>query len=100
VYGFTYSPGLLNAPLFATRRFRGYEVHKLPTGDTFVVGYADRATASQLAERSEASVKIQPEPVPGADVLVVVPYARILRHRQYAAPNQDGFTVMVAAAQA
>ena len=29
VYGFTYSPGLLNAPLFAVRRYRSYEIHKL-----------------------------------------------------------------------
>ena len=97
VYGFTYSPGLLNAPLFSTRRYRGYEIHKLPAGETFVIGYAEQATASTLAKPEEATVKIQPEPVPGADVLVVVPYSRILRHRQYAAPNQDGFTVMVAA---
>jgi hypothetical protein len=25
VYGFTYSPGLVNAPLFAMRRYRSYE---------------------------------------------------------------------------
>ena len=29
VYGFTYSPGLDNAPLFAMRRYRSYETHKL-----------------------------------------------------------------------
>ena len=37
-YGFTYSPGLPNAPLFAVRRYRSYEIHKLPGGDTFIVG--------------------------------------------------------------
>ncbi len=29
VYGFTYSPALVNAPLFTTRRYRSYETHKL-----------------------------------------------------------------------
>ena len=96
VYGFTYSPGLPNAPLFAVKRYRSYEVHKTPGGDAFVVGYADAETARQIAGRSEGAVRIQPEPSETADALVFVPYSRILRHRQYAAPNQDGFSVMLA----
>jgi len=35
VYGYTYSPGLRNAPLFATRRYRSYEVHKRVDGEAF-----------------------------------------------------------------
>jgi hypothetical protein len=37
VYGCTYSPGLPNAPLFATRRYRSYDVHQLASGEIFVV---------------------------------------------------------------
>jgi hypothetical protein len=40
VYGFTYSPGLPSAPLFAVRRYRCYETHKLPSGDVYVIGFA------------------------------------------------------------
>jgi hypothetical protein len=93
VYGYTYSPGLQNAPLFAARRYRSYEVHKLATGETFIVAYADRATVQQIASVSEVSVRVQAEATPDAMVLVRVPYSRIQRHRQYAAPNQDGFFV-------
>ncbi len=32
IYGFTYSPGLPNAPLFAVRRYRSFETHKLASG--------------------------------------------------------------------
>jgi hypothetical protein len=97
VYGFTYSPGLPNAPLFAARRFRSYETHKLPTGDVLVVAYADAATAAQIAnESSEVTVRVHPEGQPGADLLVTIPYSRIRQHRQYAAPNQDGFLVTLA----
>jgi hypothetical protein len=32
--------------------------------------------------------------------LVTIPYSRIHHHRQYAAPNQDGFTVTVRPAPA
>jgi hypothetical protein len=28
-------------------------------------------------------------------VLVTIPYSSMRRHRQYASPNQDGFTVTV-----
>ena len=99
VYGYTYSPGLPNAPLFATRRYRSYETHKLAGGEVFVVAYADETTARQIASASaDVTVRVHPEPNPDAGILVKIPYARIRQHRQHAAPNQDGFTVTVASA--
>jgi hypothetical protein len=93
VYGYTYSPGLPNAPLFTERRYRSYEVHKRPDGEVFIVAYADVATAQQIASADEVTIRVQPEATVDADALVCVPYSRIQRHRQYAAPNQDGFSV-------
>ena len=94
VYGYTYSPGLPNAPLFAARRFRSYETHKLANGDVFVIGYADADTARQIADGSaDVTVRVHAEPHDGAGTLVQIPYARIRQHRQHAAPNQDGFVV-------
>jgi len=96
VYGFTYSPGLANAPLFAERRFRCYETHKLAGGEIFVVGFTDVESAAALeAGSGEQTLVIQPEPDATANVLVKVPYSRMRHHRQYAAPNQHGFTVTV-----
>ena len=97
VYGFTYSPGLPNAPLFMTRRYRSYEIHKLPGGETFVVAFTDSETARLLETAiSEVTIQVQPEPRESAKALVTVPYSRIKQHRQHAAPNQDGFRVTVA----
>ena len=94
VYGYTYSPGLPNAPLFALRRFRSYETHKLANGDILVIAYADANSAQQIANGSaDVTVRVHPEPKDEAGVLVQIPYARIRQHRQYAAPNQDGFLV-------
>ena len=94
VYGFTYSPGLPNAPLFAVRRFRSYETHKLPEGDVFVIAYADSDVARQIDSASdEMTTRVHPEPDGERSVLVKIPYARIRQHRQHAAPNQDGFLV-------
>jgi len=96
VYGFTYSPALPNAPLFAERRFRSYETHKLANGEIYVIGFADVDAAAALASSSgQRTLQVQPEPDGSANVLVKVPYSRIGHHRQYAAPNQHGFTVTV-----
>ena len=96
VYGFTYSPALHNAPLFAQRRYRSYETHRVAAGEIFVIGFASAEVAAQLASASgEVTVVIQPEPDEQAPALVEIPYSRIRHHRQYAAPNQHGFTVTV-----
>ena len=94
IYGFTFSPALYNAPLFATRLYRSYETHKLANGEVLVVGFAPAEAAQQLATaRAEITLVIQPEPDEHASELVTIAYSRMRQHRQYAAPNQHGFTV-------
>ena len=96
VYGFTYSPGLPNAPLFAVRRYRTYETHRLPSGDVFVIGFAKPEIARELSTAGqEMTLQIHPMPEDEYRTLVTIPYSRIRHHRQYASPNQDGFTVTV-----
>lgn len=96
VYGFTYSPGLPSAPLFAVRRYRSYETHKLPSGDVYIIGFAKTDEARALSTATaEMTLQIHPQPEWDYDVLVTIPYSSMRRHRQYAAPNQDGFTVTV-----
>ena len=95
-YGFTYSPGLPNAPLFAVRRFRSFETHRLASGDILVIGFVTRESAGALSSTlTDVTVQLQPEPEGNAGVLVAIPYSRIRQHRQYAAPNQHGFPVTV-----
>jgi hypothetical protein len=99
VYGFTYSPGLPNAPLFAERRYRTFETHKIGTGEVLVVGFVTAEDARLLAESTEdVTVRVRPQPDEVHAAVVALPYSRIRRHRQYAAPNQEGFTVTVAPA--
>jgi hypothetical protein len=96
VYGFTYSPGLPGAPLFAVRRYRSYETHKLRSGEVYVIGFATSDVARTLSTASdEMTLQIHPQPDGEYSTLVTIPYSRIRQHRQYAAPNQDGFTVTV-----
>ena len=98
VYGFTYSPGLPNAPLFAVRRYRSFETHKLASGEVFIIGFVTREASGQMtASNADVPVQIQPEPDGSVDTLVAIPYSRIRQHRQYAAPNQHGFAVTLKA---
>jgi hypothetical protein len=97
VYGFTYSPGLPNAPLFALRRYRSYETHRLQDGEVVLVGFVTPEAAEQVGSAGEANILVQPEPEGEATVLVEIPYSRIGRHRGYAAPNEHGFQVTLKA---
>jgi hypothetical protein len=94
VYGFTYSPGLPNTPLFAARLYRSFEIHKLASGDVFIIGFTTREAIGMMGSAvTDVSMQVQPEPEGEADMLVAIPYSRIRQHRQYATPNQHGFTV-------
>ena len=96
VYGFTYSPGLPSSPLFSVRRYRSYETHKLASGEIYIIGFATADAARALSTATEEmTLQIHPQPEGEHEVLVTIPYSAIRRHRQYAAPNQDGFTVTV-----
>jgi hypothetical protein len=96
VYGYTYSPGTPAAPLFAVRRYRTFETHKLTSGEVVLIGFTSPETARQFATATEdVTLQLQPDPEPGFDTLTLVPYSRIRSHKQYAAPNQQGFTAVV-----
>ncbi len=96
VFGYSYSPGLPNAPLFAVRRYRSYEIHKLAGGEVYVIGFTRGEVARSLSTAAaEVTLQIHPQIEGEYDTLVTIPYSRIKQHRQYAAPNQDGFTVTV-----
>jgi len=98
VFGYTYSPGLPNAPLFAVRRYRCYETHKLPSGEVYIIGYARGEVARNISTATaEVTLQIHPQAEGEYDTLVTIPYSKIKQHRQYAAPNQDGFNVTVLA---
>lgn len=99
VYGFTYSPGVPNAPLFAVPRFRNYETQKRFDGETYLLGFVPADVAAQVAAGGgDVRVELYPQPQEGAATLVELPYARIRRNQQHAAPNQETFSAVVAPA--
>lgn len=96
VYGFTYSPGIASAPLFAERRYRSYETHKLTSGEVLVIGFVSSETVRELeSAMADLTLQVQPQPDEGCETLIAIPYSRIRHHRQYSAPNQHAFSVTV-----
>ena len=100
VYGFTGSPALAS-PLFAVRRYRNFEVHRLPAGPA-VVGFVTPAEATLLAHLTDGTVtiKLYPDAEDVATSLVCISYDRIVQHRQFSVRNAEAITLQVTAAGA
>jgi hypothetical protein len=94
-YGFTGSP-LLASPLFAARRYRNFEVHRLPTGPA-VIGFVTAADAAKLTQTQHEAltVRIYPDAEGEATTIVSISYDRVVQHRQYSVRNADALTLQV-----
>jgi hypothetical protein len=99
-YGFTGSP-LLASPLFAARRYRNFEVHRLVTGPA-VIGFVTPADAARLTRALDMplTIRIFPDAEGDATVVVSISYDRVVQHRQYAIRNADALTLQVHASPA
>jgi hypothetical protein len=99
-YGFTASP-LLASPLFAVRRYRNFEVHRLPAGPA-LIGFVTTADAARLthAGNDTVTVRVYPDNDDEATTIVALSYDQVVQHRQYAVRNAEAITVQVAPAHA
>lgn len=99
-YGFTGSP-LLASPLFAVRRYRNFEVHRLATGPA-VVGFVSAADAAKLTHGPDETltIRLYPDAEGDATSIVSISYDRVVQHRQYAIRNADALTLQVHPAHA
>ena len=100
VYGFTGSP-VLASPLFAVRRFRNFEVHRLATGAS-LIGFVTSAEAADLEHPpgDAVSLRVHPDADGDATVIISIPYDRVVQHRQYAIRNADAISLQVITAHA
>lgn len=96
VYGFTGSP-ILASPLFAIRRYRNFEVHRLAAG-VHLIGFVTAAEAAQIDHSTGGpviTVTIYPDAEGDATAIVSIPYARVAQHRQYAIRNAEAISLQV-----
>lgn len=95
VYGFTGAP-VLASPLFAVRRYRNFEVHRL-AASVHLIGFVTAAEASELRHPTSdtVTVKIYPDAERDVTAIVSISYDRIARHHQYAVRNAEAISLQV-----
>ena len=101
LYGFTSSPALAS-PLFAVRQYRNFEIHRLASGQTAVIGFVTPAEAQQLstAHREPVTVMLHPDAEGDATTIVSLPYDRVVQHRQYSVRNAAAIALQVSSTAA
>ena len=83
VYGFTYSPGLSDSPLFRKSGLRAYEVHK-HSADDFIIGYVTKESAGKMISSNEPfELDLYPGPEGDSGVIVEVPTSRVLHMKAH-----------------
>jgi hypothetical protein len=97
VYGFTYAPGHVNAPLFRKRSYHSYEIHKLPNGAALIIGYVPEAVAAAVASgRESLQFRLRPEPEAEAQTLIAIPADRVTWFREHSIREPAGWELRVA----
>ena len=97
VFGFTSSPALAS-PLFAVRHFRNFEIHRLASGGTAVIGFVTPGDAAQLTQANAnepVTVMLHPDAEGEAAAIVSLPYDRVVHHRQYSVRNAGSIALQV-----
>ena len=96
VYGFTYAPGPKDTPLFRTFRPHTFEMHKLADGKVLLVGYVSGELATRIqSDREPVEVRLFPGPRGEANTLVSLPFARMIRYREFSTRDGGAFEMSV-----
>ncbi|HYM12352.1 MAG TPA: hypothetical protein VEU62_16570 [Bryobacterales bacterium] len=91
VYGFTYTPGPHDAPLFQTSRLHNFEIHKCADGTTLLVGFVSPDAAARIAAgRERAAFQLFAAPSAEAAVLVSVPLHSVRLQRGFSTREPGG----------
>ena len=89
IFGFTYSPGHVDAPVFRCDAEAAFEIHKLPDGRSFLLCYVSEESAAILdTARKDIHLWVFPSKSTEASRLISVPLGRIVRYKDY--PPHDG----------
>jgi len=83
VYGFTYSPGQDETPVFAKRAYHNFEVHKLADGSERLIGFVAPSDVAILeARKSGTAVLLYPDEWKESTHLVSVDLTGTVRLRR------------------
>ena len=90
VYGFTYSPGQDETPVFGNKAYHNFEVHKLKDGAERLIGYLTVSEIAILEARKPGTeVRLYPDVWAESTQLVSVDLTATVRARR-TPPRDDG----------
>lgn len=89
LFGFTYSPGVDDTPLFTKRGLRSFEVHKTTGGAVIYIGFLTAADLDKLNAGDTGEIKLFPSLEGDFQHFVELPTARVLRFKP-ASTRDDG----------
>jgi hypothetical protein len=80
IYGYTYSPISEETPLFATKAFQSFEVHKLADGRVRVIGFVREQEQRSIAAGDEpVEFNLYPAPHGESNKIIAIEASRIAR---------------------
>ncbi|MFN0171268.1 MAG: hypothetical protein ACKV22_33045 [Bryobacteraceae bacterium] len=99
VFGFTYSPGLSDSPVFRKSGLRAFEMHK-HSGDEFIVGFASPEGAGKVTSAPEPfEIDVYPGPEGDNNAIVEVPASRMLHLRPHSQREFGALRIRMAPAR-
>jgi len=85
VYGFTYSAGTHDAPLFQKSGYHAFEIHKDPGGEVWLIGWVSEGDARMIRESEGGTVHLRPAPQDSATISAALPMSRVARVKEHSA---------------
>lgn len=99
VFGFTFSPGDAEAPLFRNHLSLAFEIHKLRDGGTVLLAFVSPEAAASVANldnlRTEQHIHVFPRAAEQATELVGIPTSRVGRFKDYEPERVKGLEIML-----
>ncbi|BDC52540.1 hypothetical protein F183_A48550 [Bryobacterales bacterium F-183] len=90
IYGFTFSPGQKEMPIYAKQPYQSFEVHHLKDGSTHLLGFVDAGVKSKLESKAGAvEAALYPSPFGSSTELVSIDI-KDLQPAKKAISREDG----------
>ena len=90
VYGYTYSPGQDETPVFNKQPYHSFEMHKLANGSERLIGYISTEEETVLVARKPGTeIRLYPDEFGESTNLVAVDLTNTARARR-TPPREDG----------
>jgi hypothetical protein len=89
LYGFTYSAGQNEMPIFSKNPYSSFEIHRLATGEVHILGFVTPAEKAQIQARERIELQVFPQPFGDATAMVSLDM-KLITPAKKGLPRTDG----------